>query len=53
MAVLWWTIRLGNFANYLNIGVLLTLAGAVFGVVAALHYRYMKVGRLTEPQKVA
>ena len=53
MAVLWWTIRLGNFANYLNIGVLLTLAGAVFGLVVALHYCYMKVGRLTEPQKVA
>jgi hypothetical protein len=49
MAVLWWMIRLGNFSNYLNIGFTLAIIGAVFGSVVATHYRFMPVGRLTEP----
>jgi hypothetical protein len=52
MSVLWWSIRLGNFANYFYVGMMLTIAGAVFGVIVALHYRYMRVGRLTEPPAV-
>ena len=52
MAVLWWMIRLGNFPNYLSIGMGLTIAGAIFGMVVALHYRYMPVGHLTDGNKV-
>lgn len=48
MAFLWWTIGLGNFPNYLNIGFGLTGLGFAFGVVVALHYRFMPVGQLTD-----
>jgi len=48
MAVLWWMIRLGNFSNYLNIGLGLTLLGFVFGFVVSLHYRFMPTGRLSD-----
>ena len=47
MALLWWTIRLGNFPNYLNIGFVLVGLGTLFGLAVALHYRFMPVGRLT------
>jgi len=49
MSVLWWAIGLGNFSNYLSIGVALAVIGAVFGLVVALHLRYMPVGHLSEP----
>jgi hypothetical protein len=52
MGVLWWTIRLGNFSNYLTIGMGLIVAGAVFGAVVALHYRFMPVGHLTAGTEV-
>lgn len=48
MAFLWWLIRLGNFSNYLKVGVALTIFGAVFGFVVAIHYRFMPVGHLKE-----
>lgn len=48
MAVLWWLIRLGNFSSYLKIGIGLTAIGAVFGLVVALHYRFMPVGHLND-----
>ena len=48
MAVLWWMIRLGNFSNYLTVGVGLTIFGAIFGLVVAIHYRFMPVGHLKE-----
>jgi hypothetical protein len=47
MGVLWWWIRLGNFSNYLNIGIGLVGLGTIFGLVVALHYRFMPVGHLT------
>ena len=46
MAVLWWMIRLGNFSNYLYIGVGLVIIGTIFGLVVATHYRFMPVGEL-------
>ncbi len=48
MAVIWWLIGLGNFQNYLKIGFGLTIGGAIFGLVVALHYRFMPAGELTE-----
>ena len=48
---LWWVLGLGNFANYLRITGLLVAVGAIFGVVVAVHYRFMPVGHLTEPSK--
>jgi hypothetical protein len=46
MGVLWWIIRLGNFSNYLTIGAGLAGFGFVFGLVFAVHYRYMPTGEL-------
>ncbi len=46
MGVLWWLIGLGNFANYLNIAIGLALLGLIFGIVVAVHYRFMPVGHL-------
>ena len=46
--VLFWLIRLGNFPNYLTIGLALTAIGFVFGIVVAMHYRFMPVGHLTD-----
>jgi hypothetical protein len=43
-----WAGGLGNLQNYFNTGVILTVLGAVFGLIVALHYRYMPVGRLNE-----
>jgi hypothetical protein len=48
IAVLWYMIRLGNFSNYLNVGIGLTIGGLAFGIVVALHYRFMPVGTLSE-----
>ena len=46
MALLWKLIGLGNFSNYLNIGIGLAVVGLVFGVAVALHYKFMPVGGL-------
>jgi hypothetical protein len=51
MAVLWWMIRLGNFTNYWQIGIGLTVLGLVFGLVVSLHYRFMPTGKLNETGK--
>ena len=45
-ALLFWSVRLGNFANYVSVGGILAGMGLVFGLVVALHMRYMKVGEL-------
>lgn len=44
--VLAWIIGLGNLPNYLLTGAVLTGVGFVFGLVVALHYRFMPVGHL-------
>jgi len=46
MAVLWKLIRLGNFSNYLNVAMVLTVIGLIFGLVVSVHYRFMPVGAL-------
>ena len=46
MAFLWKLIRLGNFSNYLQVGVILSVVGLVFGLVVATHFRFMRVGHL-------
>jgi hypothetical protein len=48
IGVLWWLMRLGNFSNYVYVGGILVLGGSVFGLVVALHYHFMPVGRLKE-----
>ena len=52
MAALWWKIRLGNFSNYLNIGIGLTVIGFVFGLLVSLHFRFMPTGKLCESERV-
>lgn len=49
MGAVWWSLRLGNFADYLNISLLLGALGTVFGVVFGLHFRYMRTGALDVP----
>ena len=48
MGLLWWAIGLGAFSNYLYISGGLVVIGALFGVIVALHYRFMPVGHLTD-----
>jgi len=52
MGVLWWTIRLGNFKNYLVVDAALVGIGFVFGSIVAAHYRFMPVGRLVQSPQV-
>jgi hypothetical protein len=51
MGILWWIMGLGNFTNYLKITGLLVVVGAVFGLVVAVHYRFMPVGHLTQEDR--
>ncbi len=51
MGGLWWMIGLGNFSNHLRISLVLIAAGVLFGLLVALHYRFMPVGRLSEPER--
>jgi len=48
MGGLWAFIRLGNFSNYYVIAGILSGLGLVFGLVVALHLRFMKVGELRD-----
>jgi len=52
MAFLWWSIGLGNFSNYVNIGIGLVIIGAVFGALVAVQYRFMPVGGLKDSASV-
>ena len=52
MAFLWKLIRLGNFSDYFRVGVFLTILGFVFGLVVALHYRFMPVGTLKKQSEL-
>ncbi len=46
MGMLWYALGLGNFTNYLYITGILVGVGAVFGLFVAIHYRFMRAGRL-------
>ena len=46
MGGLWSLIRLGNFSNYLLATVILAGIGFAFGILVAIHYRFMPVGHL-------
>ncbi|MBK9156158.1 MAG: hypothetical protein IPM25_18450 [Chloracidobacterium sp.] len=48
MGGLWWMIGLGAFKNYLYVTGGLIVLGAVFGLVVAVHYRFMPTGRLRD-----
>ena len=48
IGAVWWLMRLGNFPDYLNVSGTLAVGGLIFGLVVALHYRYMPVGGLRE-----
>ena len=48
-----WLIRLGNAPNYFNVGVVLTIAGLVFGFLVTLHLRFMKVGALEKSGEIS
>ncbi len=46
MGAAWWSIRLGNFSNYLNVSLILGAMGTVFGAAFGLHFKYMRTGAL-------
>ena len=48
MAALWAYIGLGNFSNYWIIAGLLSGMGLVFGLIVAVHLKFMKVGELQD-----
>jgi hypothetical protein len=52
VAAIWWSIRLGNFPNYFNIGVGLTIGGLIFGIFVTLHHRFMKTGELEKSAEI-
>lgn len=52
MGFAWWIIDLGAFSNYGLISAGLMVAGAIFGVIVALHYRSMPVGRVSEVREL-
>jgi glucan phosphoethanolaminetransferase (alkaline phosphatase superfamily) len=52
IATVWWIIRLGNFSNYFNIGVGLTIGGLIFGGFVTLHHKFMKAGELEKSDKI-
>lgn len=51
--IAFWLIRLGNFSNYLNITGILVAIGFIFGIVVAVHMRFMKVGPLTDADELS
>src|SRR4030095_9706143 len=44
MGGLWKLIGLGAFSSYLMISLGLAVVGLVFGIIVAVHYRFMQVG---------
>lgn len=46
LAVLFWLGRVGNLNNYVSVGGIMAAMGLAFGLVVALHLKYMKVGEL-------
>ena len=48
-----WLIRLGNAPDYFNIGVVLSIAGLIFGIFVTLHHRFMKVGALEKSGEIS
>jgi hypothetical protein len=53
VALIWWFIRLGNFTNYFNVGVILAVGALVFGFFVALHHRFMKSGELEKSREIS
>lgn len=46
MALLFKSLGVGNLSNYLLIGGILVGIGLIFGLIVAVHLRYMKIGQL-------
>lgn len=44
VGIIFYSIRLGNFSNYLNVGLFLSAAGFIFGIFMTIHHRFMRVG---------
>lgn len=44
VGIIFYSIRLGNFPNYLNVTLFLSAAGLLFGLFMTIHHRFMRVG---------
>lgn len=53
LGVIWYLMGLGNFRNYLNISLILSASGLIFGAFVTLHHRFMKVGELEKPNELS
>ena len=49
----WALIRLGNFRNYWMITLYLVVGGLLFGLIAAIHHRFMPLGNLKKTSEIA
>ncbi len=47
LTALGWLGGVGNLPSYTRTGMVLAAVGAVFGLVVALHFRFMPTGRLS------
>src|SRR5215213_620486 len=52
LSIFAWFIRLGNAANYLNIGAIVTIGALTFGIFVSVHHRFMKVGALEKSGEI-
>ena len=52
MSLLWWIVGVGTFTNYLSVAAILIGLGLIFGFVVSLHYRFMRVGHLTDEKTI-
>lgn len=52
LGVVWYLIGLGNFRNYLNISLILSGTGLIFGLIVTVHHRFMKVGELEKSNEM-
>lgn len=53
LGVIWYLMGLGNFRNYLNISLILSVSGLIFGAFVTLHHRFMKVGELEKSNELS
>jgi hypothetical protein len=53
VAGIWAMIRLGNFRNYWIIALYLAVGGLMFGLVAAIHHKFMPIGDLKKTSEIS
>jgi hypothetical protein len=52
VAGIWALMRLGNFRNYWMIALYLSIGGLIFGLIVAVHHRFMPAGDLRKTSEI-